>query len=243
MASRRGSVRIGTSGYQYEDWRGRLYPRDLPRKQWLPFYAQHFDSVEINSTFYRLPELRVFDAWREATPAGFCFALKFSRYGSHLKHLRDPGPTLEAFLERAHQLREKLGPILIQLPPRWAPDLERLEGFLALAPRELRWAIEFRDPRWLCTPVYEILRAHGAALCIHDLIARHPRELTSDWVYLRFHGDGYSGSYSRQFLVAQAKRIADYRARGIDVYAYFNNDARGYAAANASDLSRYIGPD
>jgi len=128
----------------------------------------------------------------------------------------------------------------VQLPPRWSPDVARLDAFLAAAPTDVRWAVEFRDPRWLCDAVYDVLRAHGAALCIHDGIPDHPRVVTADWVYLRFHGNGYRGSYSPQALTATAGRIARHLARRRDVYAYFNNDVGGHAVRNAADLRRYV---
>jgi uncharacterized protein YecE (DUF72 family) len=239
MAEKKGRFRVGTSGYQYDHWRARFYPEHLARREWLGHYAQHFDTVEINNTFYQLPGAATFDGWREAVPPGFLFALKFSRYGSHLKHLADPEASIGAFLERARRLRDHLGPILVQLPPRWSPDVARLAGFLEAAPTRQRWAIEFRDPRWLCEPVYRVLREHRAALCIHDLIEDHPREVTADFVYLRFHG-GRDGSYSPQLLAAEARRIVRHRARGLDVYAYFNNDAGGHAVRDAADLRRYV---
>jgi uncharacterized protein YecE (DUF72 family) len=144
--------------------------------------------VEINNTFYRLPQAHTFDAWRVQAPADFCYALKFSRYATHFKHLKEPHEPIKRFLERADQLGKCLGPILVQLPPRWHVDTERLVGFLQAAPRLHRWAVEVRDPRWLCDEVYGVLRAHGAALCIHDALADHPQVLTTDWVYWRFHG-------------------------------------------------------
>jgi len=236
----RGRLRVGTSGYQYDHWRGLLYPKGLAKRRWFAHYASRFDTVEINNTFYQLPGEHTFDAWREEAPEGFCFALKFSRYGSHLKHLKQPEDTIGRFLERARRLGDTLGPILVQLPPRWSPDLARLEAFLQAAPRDRRFAVEFRDPRWLCEPVYEILRRHGAALCVHDLVEKHPREITADWTYLRFHGERYAGSYSHQFLTAEALRIRRSLARGLDVYAYFNNDLGGHAVRNARDLRRYV---
>jgi uncharacterized protein YecE (DUF72 family) len=235
-----GRVRIGTSGYQYEDWRGRLYPRDLPRREWLAHYASQFDSVEINNTFYRLPEAETFAAWRERVPRSFCFALKFNRYGSHRKRLREPAATIGHFYERAQHLGATLGPILLQLPPRWRADPERLDAFLSASPRRLRWAVEFRDARWLIEPVYAVLRRHRAALCIHDLIADHPRQVTARFVYLRFHGPASGARYSRQRLAAEARRIRIFAARGLAVYVYFNNDARGHAVADARDLRRYV---
>jgi uncharacterized protein YecE (DUF72 family) len=233
-------LRIGTSGYQYDHWRGRFYPAALSRRDWFAHYAAHFDTVEINNTFYRLPEAARFDAWREASPEGFCYALKFSRYATHLKRLREPAPPLRLFLTRARRLRDRLGPILVQLPPRWAPDLPRLAEFLAATPRAQRFALEFRDPRWLGEATFALLREHGAALCIHDAIAGHPREVTAGWVYLRFHGHGTTGSYSPQRLAAEAREIRAWLRRGRDVYAYFNNDAGGHAVRNALQLRRYV---
>jgi uncharacterized protein YecE (DUF72 family) len=239
----RGQLRIGTSGYQYPHWRGVFYPEGLPTREWLRYYSTRFDTVEINSTFYQLPSEKTFDAWRESAPEGFCFALKFSRYGSHVKRLKDPEPTIARFLERAERLRLSFGPILVQLPPRWHVAPDRLERFLAAASPEHRWAIELRDPSWLCEEVYSILRRHEAALCVHDLIERHPREITAPWMYLRFHGERYAGSYSHQALRAEAKRIRSHLRDGLDVFVYFNNDAEGYAPKNAEQLRRYVGAD
>jgi len=241
-STRRGACRIGTSGYQYDHWVGVLYPDDLPKKQWFARYAEHFDTVEINNTFYHLPKATTFDAWRERAPSDFCYVLKFSRYATHLKHLKDPQDSIELFLERAERLGEELGPLLVQLPPRWKPDPGRLAAFLTAAPKRHRWAVEFRHPAWLCEPIYEILRAHNAALVVHDIIPNHPRVLTADWVYLRFHGPGerYGGDYSYQALSAAARRIKNHLTKGLDVFAYFNNDAHGYAVKNALTLRRYV---
>ena len=240
MSAKRGKLRIGTSGYHYDHWKEVFYPRHLPKKGWFAYYARHFDTVEINNTFYHLPQAQSCDVWREQAPPGFRYALKFSRYGSHLKRLKEPHASIAQFLDRATRLRESLGPILVQLPPHWAPDPARLAGFLEAAPSVYRWAIEFRDPRWLCEEVYAILRRSAVALCIHDLIADHPRCLTTDWTYLRFHGVGGGGSYTPQALTAQARRIDRYLSDGLDVFAYFNNDAHGYAVRNAADLRRHL---
>lgn len=236
----RGELRIGTSGYQYTHWRGDFYPRDLAKRDWFAHYAEHFDSVEINNTFYRLPDAGVFEAWREQAPPSFRYALKYSRYATHLKHLIDPEEALERFLERAERLRSRLGPILVQLPPHWKADPERLDAFLRAAPRRHRWAVELRDPDWLRDEVYDVLRSRGAALVIHDLLDDHPRQLTADWTYLRFHGRRYGGSYSPQALSGQAGRIRHWLCEGRDVYAYFNNDRGGHAPRNAADLARYL---
>ena len=158
-----GKLRIGTSGYHYAHWRGAFYPRHLPQQCWFAYYARHFDTVELNNTFYRLPPAQTFETWREQAPQDFCYALKFSRYGSHLKRLQEPRASIARFLERASRLREHLGPILVQLPPHWRPDPTRLAGFLQAAPRDYHWAIELRDPRWLCDEVYALLKNSAAA--------------------------------------------------------------------------------
>lgn len=233
-------ARIGTSGYQYDHWRDVFYPAGLAKSHWFGHYAEYFDTVEINNTFYHLPALSTFDSWREEAPEGFCYALKYSRYGSHLKRLKEPQASLDKFLEGAQRLEARLGPILVQLPPHWGANPERLDAFLEAAPNRHRWAVEFRDPDWLCEEVYTVLRRHSAALCIHDMISDHPRLLTTDWVYLRYHGDHYRGSYTPQFLTAQAGLIREWIDGGHDVYAYFNNDEAGHAVANALDLKRYL---
>lgn len=236
----KGTAYIGTSGFHYDHWQGVFYPDGLPRSQWFEHYCGSFDTVEINNTFYRLPERNTFEAWRDQAPRGFCYVLKFSRYGSHLKCLKEPQSTTGSFLERGRLLGPHLGPILVQLKPNWSCNPERLEQFLEAAPDDRRWAFEFRDPSWLCDRTFELLRRHDAALCVHDMIEDHPREITADWTYLRFHGQNYGGSYSHQFLTATAQQIAKRLADGLDVFAYFNNDAEGHAVRNALDLKRYL---
>ena len=231
---------IGTSGYQYDHWRGVFYPEDIPKTRWFDHYASQFDTVEINNTFYNLPKPKTFDDWREQSPEGFLYVLKFSRYGSHMKRLKDPEGPIEKFLEGAKRLRKRLGPILVQLPPNWNVNAERLKGFLDTAPSEYRWVIEFRDPSWLCQDVYDLLRDRNAALCVHDMIEDHPREVTADFVYLRFHGENYATKYTHQALSVTAQRVRDRLAEGLDVFVYFNNDAHGYAVENALDLKRYL---
>ena len=236
----RGRLRIGTSGWQYDDWRGSFYPSGLPKKEWFKYYAQHFDTVEVNNTFYRLPSESTFDSWRNQAPPQFCYTLKFSRYGTQMKKLKEPCATIGTFIERALRLREFLGPVLVQLPPRWKRDVPRLAAFLDAAPSGVRWAIEFRDESWLHDDVFEVLHNHGAALVIHDLIENHPKEVTAGWVYLRFHGVDYSHDYSAQALSNVSAWLGDCLERGLDVYAYFNNDYHGYAVYNARDLRRCV---
>lgn len=239
---RTGRARIGTSGFVYDHWRGVFYPPDVPRSRWLEYYATRFDTVELNVTFYRLPGPQTFDSWRRRAPKGFCYAVKLSRYITHILRLRDCADALSTFVARAERLGPLLGPILVQLPPRWGRDLDRLDEFLGCCPKRQRWAVEFRDPSWLCEGAYRLLRARGVALCIHDLIEEHPREVTADFVYLRFHGAGekYGGSYSAVTLRATARWVAERLSDGLDAFVYFNNDAHGYAAANAADLARRV---
>ena len=240
MSRKKAQFRIGTSGWQYDHWKGRFYPEDLRKSEWFDHYARHFDTVEVNNTFYHLPEADTFDSWREQSPNGFRYVLKFSRYGSHIKKLKDPDASIGMFLERAERLGGLLGAILVQLPPNWHGNVERLDAFLAAAPKHQRWAVEFRNPEWLREETFETLRRHGAALCVHDLIDDHPREVTADWVYLRFHGAGDGGNYTHQALTASARRIKRHMGDGLDVYAFFNNDARGHAVENARALRRYV---
>ena len=240
MKHARSNYRIGTSGYVYGHWRGSFYPQEMPQKDWFGHYAARFDTVEINNSFYRLPPPETFAQWRERAPKGFLYAVKYSRFGSHMKRLLDPEQHMARFLASALELRETLGPVLVQLPPNWRADPERLDAFLGVAPKKLRWAIEFRDASWLCGPVYAVLRRHNAALVIHDLLPHHPELRTADWSYRRYHGQNYSGSYTPQFLSAQARLIADDLEAGRDVFVYFNNDLGGHAIRNALALRRYL---
>jgi uncharacterized protein YecE (DUF72 family) len=233
-------LRVGTSGYQYRHWKGVFYPPHIRQGDWFEYYTRFFDTVELNNTFYRLPEASTFEAWRQRTPAGFCYALKYSRYGSHLMHLKKPEQHVPEFLTNAKLLGPALGPILVQLPPKWRRDAGRLRDFLATAPRRHRWAVEFRNPSWLCRETYALLGEYGAALCIHDRIPQHPWEITAGWTYLRYHGGSEDGNYSQDHLRAEAKKIEALTARGLDVFVYFNNDVHGYALVNAADLREYL---
>lgn len=239
MSSRRGQLRIGTSGYMYKHWKDVFYPKDLPQKKWFAHYAEHFDTVEINNSFYHLPSAETFSSWREQAPESFLYAVKYSRFATHMKKLKDPEEPLELFLSHAENLGETFGPILVQLPPHWHADVERLDAFLDAAPKRHRWALEFRDPSWVCDGVFRVLEKHQAAFCIHDKLDDLPWKATTDWVYLRFHGNDYSSDYSAQKLTACGQKIGAFLENGLDVYAYFNNDAHGYAVRNAVDLKRY----
>jgi uncharacterized protein YecE (DUF72 family) len=238
---RSGVIRIGTSGWEYPHWKRVFYPPRLQRAQWFAFYARLFDTVEINNSFYRLPSEETFAKWRDRAPDGFTYAVKMSRYATHFKRLLDPEEPMKRFIVRVRSLAPRLGPILIHLPPRWRSNPKRLADFLSTAPRDLRWAVEVRDPSWLEAPVYAVLRRHHAALCIHDLIPDHPRVITAPFVYLRFHGVVQGGSYSARRLDREARRVEHYRDLGLDVFAYFNNDAGGRAVKNALALKALLG--
>lgn len=240
---RRGVIRVGTSGWNYRHWCGPFYPKDASPYDWFHHYAGVFDTVEINNTFYQLPETTTFDRWKKQAPQGFVYAVKASRYLTHMKKLKDAKEPLEHFLKRARRLESHLGPVLYQLPPRWRPDWKRLDAFCAALPKDNLHVLEFRERDWLQEKTYDILRTHGVCLCVHDLLKRHPRRITGPAVYVRFHGAGakYGGSYSRRRLRAWADWMRDAAEDGHDVYAYFNNDARACAVRNARVLRTILG--
>lgn len=231
-------VRIGTSGWMYRHWRGVFYEPGLRTGAWLERYAEEFESVEINNSFYRLPPRQTFESWAERTPRGFDFAVKGSRFITHLKRLNEPEDHVARFFEQVAGLGEKTGPILWQLPPNFHRNDERLSAFLDALPRKYRHAIEFRHGSWLEEPVFGLLEQHGAALCIPDRPGL-PCEarLTTDWTYIRFHqGATQDGDYTRAALRSWATRIRAWLRDGIDVWAYFNNDWHGFALDNARTL-------
>jgi uncharacterized protein YecE (DUF72 family) len=232
---------VGCSGWLYRDWRGVVYPAELTQKQWFAWYASQFDTVELNTTFYRLPTVKTVQAWRQAAPEGFLYATKLGSFATHRKRLRDPETWLANHLDRVERLRPALGPTLVQLRPRWPRDVGRLDHFLQLAPRTMRWAVELRDASWLHDDVFDVLARHGAALCLHDLLPDHPQLLTTDWTYLRFHGPDavrhpYRGLYTGRRLRATADRAGAWLRDGVDVFAYFNNDYEGHAFTDAAWL-------
>ena len=239
----RGRIHIGTSGWSYAHWHGPFYPEDLPAGQQLVFYAQTFGSVEINSSFYRLPEPATVQHWADSTPDDFLFTVKASRYITHMKKLKDPDQGVPLLLERVSGLGGKLGPILFQLPPRWRCNHDRLRDFLASLDEGFRYAFEFRDPSWLNTQTLSLLEQHSAAFCIYELAGyRTPDHVTTDFVYVRLHGpgDAYAGSYPDRVLRRHAEQFSQWTARGRHVYCYFDNDEAGYAARNARRLQTLL---
>jgi uncharacterized protein YecE (DUF72 family) len=233
------TVRMGTSGWYYKHWRGRFYGDELAPIDMLPFYAGQFDTVEINNTFYALPSLETAQKWREKTPPGFVFAIKASRFLTHLKRLLDTGEGLRKFFEIIESLGEKAGPILFQLPPRWRANADRLSNFISALPTNYRYAFEFRDPSWFSPVIYDILRNRNIALCITNRKDEDsPAELTADFTYIRFHGGAPSthGKYESATLSRWASTIDDWRSRLDAIYVYFNNDWEGFAIENATEL-------
>jgi uncharacterized protein YecE (DUF72 family) len=238
--ARKGSLRVGTSGWHYSHWKGPFYPEDIKNSEMLKFYMDRFNTVEINNSFYNLPQKKTIEAWRDTVPRDFIFAVKASRYITHMKKLREPGKSTKKFFKRIEVLGDKLGPILFQLPPRWRFDAGRLESFLEDLPEEFRYAMEFRDISWFTQRAYDLLAEHGVAFCIYELAGQEsPREVTADFVYVRLHGPTkrkYEGSYSARALSGWAGAFSTWSRRGRDVYCFFDNDQAGYAASNASRL-------
>jgi uncharacterized protein YecE (DUF72 family) len=237
------TVWIGTSGWQYRDWRGRFYERDVPLRLWLESYADRFATVESNNAFYRLPERHTFDDWAERTPSDFVMTVKVSRYLTHILRLRDPEEPVERFLSRVRGLGHKLGPVLLQLPPQLRCDIARLDATLRQFPSGMRVAVEFRHASWYIDEIRRLLERHGAALCLAD--RRRPLTplwRTADWTYLRFH-EGRARprpSYGRAALNAWAQRLADGWGTDADAYVYFNNDHRACAPHDAARFARAV---
>jgi uncharacterized protein YecE (DUF72 family) len=241
-ARRAQPFRVGCSGWQYKHWRGDFYPASLAPDEWLAYYAAHFDTVEINNTFYRLPDSKAFAAWRTRVPRGFLYALKASRFLTHMKKLKDPEEPLDRLFSRARHLGRALGPVLFQLPPRWPADLGRFAAFLRALPRNHRHAVEFRDRSWYTDDVFELLEQHRVALCLHDMEgSASGQRAIGDFVYVRFHGTAkYAGSYPDRALYRWADWLAERIAHGCTVFAYFNNDAGGHAPHDAVRLRRAL---
>ncbi len=233
-------IYVGTSGWQYDSWKKRFYPPELPKVRWLPFFAERFGTVEVNNTFYRLPKPEAFDKWRREVPDGFVVTVKASRFITHIKRLKEAGPALEMFLERARRLGERLGPVLFQLPPSFAANLPRLQEFMALVPRDIRAAWEFRHPTWDSEEVRRMLHDAQAALVLADRPGwKVPLHVTGGWSYVRFHqGRRTHPGYTRHKLRTWAQRIASLPAR--DVYVYFNNDPLGAAVRDARSLIQML---
>jgi uncharacterized protein YecE (DUF72 family) len=234
---------IGTSGWHYDDWRNRFYPEKLPKAKWLEFYACHFPTVELNNSFYRLPSEAAFANWYDSSPTNFSFAVKVSRFITHIKRLKNIEEAVDNFIQRARILNEKLGPLLYQLPPSLQRNDETLASFLSNLPQGFKHVIEFRHQSWLDEKVFEIMRQHNAGLCVFDMPDfTCPLLATADFAYIRFHGSDslYSSCYSDEELAGWAKGIADLAASLDSVYIYFNNDVEGFAVSNAATIRDFL---
>ena len=243
-------IRVGTSGWVYKHWCGTFYPENLKPTEFLSFYSKQFDTAEINYSFYKLPTPENYVGWAKAVGPEFVFAVKASRYLTHLKKLNEPKDSWSRILDTAGSLTSKLGPILLQFPARWSRNDERLREFLEMASArtsdndyQLRLAFEFRDPTWFCNSVYKILEKYGAAVCIADSLKFTRKDVvTAAFTYMRYHGRTpiYAASYSSRELRAEAKKIRKFADSGIDVFAYFNNDGEAHAIANARTLKEML---
>ncbi len=236
-------LHIGTSGWSYNHWKGLFYPEELSKEEWLEYYTQSFDSVELNSSFYHLPKLKTFENWRKRTPEDFVFSVKGSRFISHILKLNNGREPLQNLLDNASGLGPKLGPVLFQLPPNFKLDFERLEKFAKILPTDQRFTFEFRHESWFCEEVYNLLKENNLALTISDT-PKYPlvEKVTADFVYVRLHGHEvlYTSKYSKPELKGWAEKIKAWLADDRDVYIYFDNDAHAHAVTNAKELKTLL---
>jgi uncharacterized protein YecE (DUF72 family) len=244
VVSEGGQIRIGCSGWQYKHWRGIFYPEGLAQTRWFAFYAEHFDTVEINSSFYHLPKASTFAKWRDQAPRGFCYAIKANRFITQAKKLLDCEEPMERMLSATRHLGDRLGPMLYQLPPSLRLDLDRLERFLKLLPTDITNIFEFRHKSWYVPETYELLDGHGAGFCVHDMgNSVTERIAVGRAAYIRFHGGAgkYWGRYSDDRLTSWADWIVSQARSGRSVWCYFNNDIMGHALDDAQTLKSMVG--
>lgn len=238
-----GHIHIGTSGWHYKHWVGNFYPTGTKGNSQLAYYAERFSTVEINNSFYKLPEKEIFRNWKTTVRSGFLFSVKASRYITHMKKLIVDQESLDRMFGHAAELGKKCGPILFQLPPNWKINTERLALFLSALPDATKCTFEFRHPSWHCDEVYALLTQHNCAFCIYDIAGfLSPVKVTANFAYIRLHGPGskYQGSYDKHTLAEWAKQCQQWAEDGIETYVYFDNDQKGYAAENASTMQEII---
>lgn len=244
MPAKEKKIHIGTSGWNYKHWRGVFYPEDLSQKEWLDFYQSRFQSVEINNSFYQLPAKSTFRQWKKTVRENFIFAVKASRYITHMKKLKDSTEPVQQFLEHASILDKTLGPVLFQLPPHWHLNRDRFSRFLDFLPRQYRYTVEFRDDSWWKEEIYQLLSEYNVAFCIYQLAGTlSPREVTADFVYVRLHGparEAYQGQYDVQDLAGWAGAFTDWARQGKEIFCFFDNDQNGYAALDALKLQEMV---
>lgn len=241
-----GQAFIGTSGWSYLDWKDVFYPSHCPAQDYLKFYAQHFQSVELNNTFYHLPKIQTVAHWAEMVSDDFCFAIKASRFLTHIKKLKGEPESIRRMLDVLSPLQHKIGPILFQCPANLHVDLDRLQAFIDLLPPDYRYAFEFRNADWLSPETYQLLSKANIACCLYDFEKFEvPNVLTADFTYLRFHGPKakpYTGRYSQAFLSRWAQSIQNWNHSGVDVYCYFDNTGNGAAIHDAKQLLHLVNP-
>lgn len=234
---------VGTSGWHYDDWRGRFYPEKIAKNKWLEYYAQNFSTVELNNTFYRLPSEKAVNEWYRISPTSFIYSVKVSRFITHIKRLRDSKEGINLFISKVSPLKEKLGPLLYQFPPDMERNDGRLEDFLSILPKEYRHVLEFRHKSWFTHGTYKLLGKYNAGFCIYDMLgARSPVIVTTDYAYFRFHGKDsvYSSRYTDKDMQAWAEKISEL-SKGLQaVYVYFNNDTDGHAIDNAFTIKSFL---
>ncbi len=240
-----GKIFIGTSGWSYKDWKNKFYPKSLKNSAWLNFYADHFNTVEVNNSFYQLPSKKSLKKWLKKVPSDFVFSVKASRYITHLKKLKNPKNSLKRFLKRMEYLNAKKGPILFQLPPNWHVDAKRLENFIKLLLNQTKdqdYVFEFRNKAWLKENIRSILRKFNIGFCINDMVDENIDWITSNFVYIRFHGPSgnYKNSYNSDFLKEWAEKVKDWKSNLDQVFIYFNNDIKAHAIKNAKQFQQYL---
>jgi uncharacterized protein YecE (DUF72 family) len=241
--TRVSQIRVGCSGWAYKHWRGLLYPEGLPQRLWFQRYAEEFDTVEINNSFYRLPKPETFDKWRDQAPPGFCYAVKANRYLTQAKKLLDCEEPLERMMRAVRHLGDRLGPTLYQLPPSLKINLERLEAFLRILPKDVTSVFEFRDKSWSVPETYALLDRYGACFCVHDMRgSASERVAVGPAAYVRFHGAGgkYWGRYSNEALLSWTDWIVGQARQRRSVWCYFNNDIHGHAIEDARTLKSMV---
>ena len=236
-------IRVGCSGWNYRHWRALFYPEGLPQRSWFAFYAEHFDTVEINNSFYRLPTAETFEKWRAAAPPGFCYAVKANRFLTQAKKLKDCEEPLQRMMAPFRALGDRLGPILYQLPPNLRLNLERLEDFLKLLPGDVANVFEFREPSWYVPQTFALLDCYGASFCVHDMKgSASERIAVGPIAYVRFHGAAgkYWGRYRDEALLSWADWLAEQAKAGRPAFAYFNNDIHAHAIHDARTLKAMV---
>lgn len=245
MNVKKGKILIGTSGWHYKHWLGPFYPEKTKSPDFMAYYQQYFQTVEINNSFYRLPSAKTFEQWKETTPEDFIFSVKANRYITHIKKLSESEEFFNTFMQHADFLQEKLGPILFQLPPKWHYNEDRFKAFLRILPTNYRYTFEFRDPTWHNSAALDLLKQHNIALCFYELgFYTSPIDVTANFIYVRLHGPGekYQGSYNDETLLEWANKCKKWQEKGLDVFVYFDNDQKGYAANNAKKLKALTTP-